>query len=92
MSNLEHLMDGETPIVSRSNVDAYRVALAVPEALESADKLIKHLEAFQANKVIGQNAYEEMISTMEGTARFIAACAETLRNGVKPKVCQTCKK
>ena len=85
-------MDGETPVVSRSNVDAYRVARALPEVILTCNQLVAMIDKFHAEDVAGQNYYEAVIAGIEQAAKVLSNRAETLRNGQKPKVCQTCKK
>jgi hypothetical protein len=92
MSNLELIVVEAISPQSRINVDAMRVALAIPEAMTASDQLVKTLEAFCNEALIGQTAYESMIDSIELTARILQSSAETLRNGVKPKVCGSCRK
>ena len=92
MSELDLIVANERVATPRVNLEAMRIALAIPEALKASDQLIKALEAFCESDHVGQVAYESMIDSIELTARILQSSAETLRNGVKPKVCATCRK
>ena len=92
MSNLDHLITGDSPDTPRYNVEAMRVALAIPEAMNAGEKLLKACTTFLQGDAVGSNAYESLIESMELTARILQSSAATLRNGQKPKVCNACRK
>ena len=85
MDNLAHLLTGDVSPVRENNVDAFRVAAAIPMCTSALNDIAQEFLGF--SKEPSELQLARVIDAMEFASRRLESYAEILRNGKASKRC-----